>query len=199
VIGVVLAGGASTRFGGRPKGLIALNGRAMALRIADMLGTFCDRVVIEAPRDAGYESLGLPLVHAPPEHWGKGPLAGLVAGLEGVPDTARVAFAPCDMPLLDDWTYLMLYHVGEGAPGAYAETGRGFEPLVAMLDASVRPVLLQALAKDELPRTHAVLDAAGAVRVFYENWDTFINVNTPADVAALTLPPPRRGRGKREE
>jgi molybdenum cofactor guanylyltransferase len=183
VIGVVLAGGASSRFGGRPKGMLEIDGRAMALRVADVLAPLCTRIVIEARAGAGYETLGLPLVHA--AHEGKGPLAGIVGGLGLASADERVVFAPCDMPLLDRGIFQALTQAAEGTSGAYSETVDGFEPLVAVLGARMREAMLGALAQDELPRTHAVLDAAGAARVFFEDRRAFINVNTPADLERL--------------
>jgi molybdopterin-guanine dinucleotide biosynthesis protein A len=182
MIGVVLAGGASSRFGGSAKGLMPLAGRAMALRAADILAQACSDVMIEAPRNIGYEALGLPLLHAPPEHAGKGPLAGLAAGLAA---GARVAFAPCDMPLLTSEIYVALVEACGKAPGAYATTTNGVEPLVAVLDADMREALLKALERDELPRTHAILDAAGARALAFADASPFENVNTPGDLERL--------------
>jgi len=187
MIGVVLAGGASRRFGGRAKGLHPIGGRAMALRVADVLATFCDRVAIEAAPDAGYEALGLPLVHAAGEHGGRGPLAGLAAGLSAAEAGERVAFGPCDMPLLTRAIYDAL--AAAEAPGAYALTRAGAEPLVAVLDAALRPALLAALAGGEVARTHAVLAAAGARALAFDDPAPFANVNTPADLERLS---PRR-------
>ena len=186
MIGIVLAGGASRRFGGHPKGLVPLAGRAMALRAADMLSQVCARVAIEAPRNAGYEVLGLPLLHAPPEHTGKGPLAGLAAGLAGKAGT-RVAFAPCDMPLLTRAIYEALARACGDGLGVYASTALGVEPLVAVLNTNLRGALLEALKRDDLPRTHAVLDAAGAQPVHFEDTRAFTNVNTPEDLERASL------------
>ncbi len=184
MIGVVLAGGASTRLGGRPKGLIELGGRAMALIVADTLAGLCSRVVIEAPRGAGYEALGLPVIHAPREHAGKGPLAALAAGFAVAAVDDIVAFAPCDMPFLTRDIYDALARACEMARGAYAVSPKGEEPLVAVLGAQVRHALATALASEALPRTHRVLDAAGARRVPFANGAAFANVNTPEDLAA---------------
>jgi molybdopterin-guanine dinucleotide biosynthesis protein A len=184
MIGVVLAGGASRRFDGRPKGLIPFAGRAMALHVADVLAQVCERVAIEAPRDAGYEALALPLLHAAPDHNGKGPLAGLAAGLAHAGDR-QVAFAPCDMPRLTRAVYLELLKACGEAPGAYALTSAGQEPLVAILSGAMRAEILKALARDQLPRTHVVLDAAGAKPVFFADAAPFANVNTPGDLERL--------------
>jgi molybdopterin-guanine dinucleotide biosynthesis protein A len=181
--GVVLAGGASSRFGGAPKGLARIAGRAMALRVADVLSKICQRVAIEAPRGAGYDRLGLPLVHAAPEHAGKGPLAALAAGLGEGSSAHTVAFAPCDMPLLTRDVYAALSRAN--GVGAYACSPDGFEPLVAVLSIDVLPALLSALSRDALPRTHVVLDQAGVQRCEFTDAAPFANVNTPEDRARI--------------
>lgn len=184
MIGVVLAGGASARFGGRPKGLVSLAGRAMALRVADVLGKVAGRVMIEAPAGAGYEALELPLVHASVEHAGRGPLAGLAAGLAAA-DEDVIAFAPCDMPLLNAGIYRELLSKIGGAAGAYAASTRGVEPIVAVLRPIMLHGLLAALQRDRLPRTHVVLDQVGANAVAFADATAFENVNTPADLERI--------------
>jgi molybdenum cofactor guanylyltransferase len=183
VIGVVLAGGASSRFGGTPKGLIEIDGQPMALRVADMLGTFCSRVVIEARPGLGYEALDLPVIEAGYE--GKGPVAGFAAGLAAgfAMRIGKAAFAPCDMPLLTADIYDGLARAG--GIGAYARTLAGVEPLVAVLGVGARAALLSVLDGAEMPRTHAVLDAVGATSVLFDDQRAFTNVNTPADLARL--------------
>jgi molybdopterin-guanine dinucleotide biosynthesis protein A len=187
MIGIVLAGGASHRFGGQAKGLLFLGGRPMGLRVADMLAQFCTRVAIEAAPGLGYEALGLPLVCAPGEHAGKGPLASLTAGLASAPTSERVAFAPCDMPFLTREIYDALAQACQAAPGAYARSAKGEEPLVAILSANMRGALVEALERATLPRTHKVLDGAGAVSIFIAETGAFANVNTSEDLAAAEV------------
>jgi molybdopterin-guanine dinucleotide biosynthesis protein A len=154
----------------------------MALRVADILSQVCTQVMLEAPLHLGYEELGLPVLHAPPEHAGKGPLAGLAAGLAA---GRRVAFAPCDMPLLSREIFTTLAAACDTAPGAYAATTKGVEPLVAILDAGMHAALLEALERANLPRTHAILDAAGARSVPFADCGPFKNINTPEDLDQL--------------
>jgi molybdopterin-guanine dinucleotide biosynthesis protein A len=180
--GVVLAGGASSRFGGQPKGLQLFRGQAMALVVADVLRGVCERVVIEAPRGAGYEALGLPVIHAAAEHAGKGPLAGMVAGLASAASGDLVAFAPCDMPLISDRLYRALMRDGGSA---YAVSPRGAEALVAVLRSDALFLLSATLLLDRLPRTVAALEAAGARGVEFDDATPFANVNTPEDLARL--------------
>jgi molybdopterin-guanine dinucleotide biosynthesis protein A len=182
ILGVVLAGGASARFGGEPKGLQPFRGRAMALCVADVLAKVCERVAIEAPRGAGYEALGLPLIHAAAEHAGKGPLAGIAASLAAAPEASRVAFAPCDMPLIDGSIYQALMREGGSV---YAVSPNGAEPLVAVLERALLPALLRTLSAVAVPRAPVALEAAGARAVEFDDAAPFANVNTPDDLARL--------------
>ena len=183
ITGVVLAGGASARFEGKPKGLVPFRGRAMVLAVADVLAQVCERVVIEVPHDeAGYEALGLPLIQASAAHMRMGPLAGIVAGLVAQPKADVVAFAPCDMPLLNADVYRALLDEGGSR---YARSPRGAEPLVAVLLAAALTPLKAALAGRPVPRTNVALSAAGAHAVWFDDAAPFANVNTPADLARL--------------
>lgn len=182
IVGVVLAGGASARFGGEPKGLLSFRGRAMALCVADVLLTVCERVVIEAPRGVGYEALGLPLIHAADQHAGKGPLAGIAAGLAAAPEGSRVAFAPCDMPLIDGDLYRTLLRAGGSV---YAVSPAGAEPLVAVLERALLAPLLRTLSAGAVPRAPVALEAAGARGFCFDDAAAFANVNTPDDLARL--------------
>ena len=183
MIGVVLAGGASSRFGGRPKGLIALNGQPMALRVAMLLQACCTEVFIEATPGAGYETLNLPVINAAAEHAGRGPLAGMAAGLAHAKTLA--AFAPCDMPLLTPSVFESL-RARAGTSGAYATTPAGVEPLVAILHLRARSILLETLANPNMPRTYVALDAAGALPVNFVDVAPFANINTPEDLERLS-------------
>lgn len=182
MIGVVLAGGASSRFGGRPKGLVPLAGKALAAHVSQMLAGFCDQVMIEAASGAGYESLGLALCPALPAYAGKGPLAGIAAGLAPFDGDELVAFAPCDMPLLKAEIYEALRASCLDAVGAYARTSAGEEPLVCVLRAKILPGVLDALRLSVLPRTHLVLDDVGARAVDFADQRVFRNINTPEDL-----------------
>lgn len=182
IVGVVLAGGASARFGGEPKGLHIFRRRAMALCVADVLAAVCSLVVIETAPDTGYEALRLPLIHASPAHAEKGPLAGIAAGLAAAPEGSRVAFAPCDMPLLDADVFRALLCEGGSV---FALSPRGPEALVAVLDRALLAPLLRALEAEKIPRTDAALAAAGARGLAFADAAPFANVNTPEDLARL--------------
>lgn len=180
MIGVILAGGASRRFGGAPKGAQLLRGRPLALHVADALKGVCSRVLLEDNGDAAYGALGLERIGAAPEHGGKGPLAGMAAGLRVA--GGRVAFAPCDMPLL---TAEIFGALAAHPAGAYAISPDGIEPLVCVLPVSALGVIEHALDGEEIPRVVEVLSRAGAIGVTFPEPGPFVNVNTPEELARL--------------
>ena len=93
--GAVLCGGAARRMG-RDKALITLDGRALALRVADALGAAGASDVVAVGGDAAaLAALGLRTV--PDEQPGAGPLTGILTAL-GRPRTDDVVFvASCDL------------------------------------------------------------------------------------------------------
>jgi molybdopterin-guanine dinucleotide biosynthesis protein A len=182
LIGVILAGGASSRFGGEPKGLKVLRGMPLAGHVHASLSMVCREVVIECVPGSGYQGLGVACISASSVHAGKGPLAGLLAGLERGGDEGQVAFAPCDMPLIAPGVFERL---GREPRGAWAVSPRGDEPLVCVLPANLGDAVRAALALSPIPRVVHVLAQAGARGVmFAEEWP-FANVNTPGDLVRL--------------
>lgn len=101
VLGVVLAGGASSRMG-RDKALVEVDGVAMARRVADALvAGGVDEVVLVGGEASWGSALGLGFVGD--RYRGAGPLGGLATALvHGAGQGAEVVVvAPCDQPWLD--------------------------------------------------------------------------------------------------
>jgi molybdopterin-guanine dinucleotide biosynthesis protein A len=119
---------------------------------------------------------------AAPSHAGKGPLAGIAAGLAVAADGVRVAFAPCDLPLItpDIFNVLSVH-----AAGAYAISPSGVEPLVCVLPRAALAIVEAALVSPDVPRVVGVMDRIGAQAVRFDDSRAFLNVNTPADLARL--------------
>ena len=182
MIGVVLAGGASRRFGSEPKGLKLLHGVPLALHVARSLAQVCGRVLLEDNGDAGYAALGLERIAAAASHAGKGPLAGIAAGLAAAGEM-RVAFAPCDLPLI---TPAIVKALSGHACGAYAVSPSGIEPLVCVLPSTALGVVLEALVSPEVSRVVTVMELIGAVAVRFDDARAFLNVNTPDDLVRLS-------------
>jgi molybdopterin-guanine dinucleotide biosynthesis protein A len=92
--GAVLTGGASRRMG-TDKALLNVDGRAMALRVADALWQAgADRVIAVGGDTEGLSGLGLEVV--PDRHPGEGPLGAILTALAATTEDVVVVLA-CDL------------------------------------------------------------------------------------------------------
>jgi len=134
----VFVGGASSRMGGRPKGLLhAPDGRAIAARTVDLARAVASDVVLVGI-DPAYASLAPAIADAAPKC---GPLGGLVALLEYAGAREAIAVA-CDMPRLTPALFARLAEEHRGAaivaPRMRDRGDRGdrWSPLFARYDAA---------------------------------------------------------------
>src|SRR5437773_4160349 len=102
IVGVILAGGRSTRMGGGDKPLVTIAGRPLLARVIDRLRPQVHALALNANGDpARFATFGLPVVPDPVGGFA-GPLAGILAGLvwaRGEADSARgVVTAAGDTP-----------------------------------------------------------------------------------------------------
>jgi molybdopterin-guanine dinucleotide biosynthesis protein A len=183
----VLAGGRSVRFGGE-KAVALLDGRPLLEWAAERLRSVCSRVAINVrpgtEAEAAATALNLPALYDAPGD-AAGPLAGVKTGLIWAEELGAQALAvsPCDAPLLPADLYVRLLEQAQGA-GAMAVTSDGRQPLCAVWPVAALPVVRQALARGAHPPTWQVLEGLGARKVLFEHAETFVNVNTRADLAA---------------
>jgi len=187
VLGLILAGGRSQRFGGE-KAAARLDGAPLLIHAHRRLAPHCRIVGVSAPRLSEAARLaadiGAPLVRDPPNAPG-GPLSGLAAGLawtqrEG--DDLMLAL-PCDTPLLPQDLVPRLLEAVEGHDAAVARSPDGLQPLCAVWRTTLLEPMLAALAHGEHPPIRAVLREAGAVEVAFPDAAGFLNVNTQEDLA----------------
>ena len=187
VVGLVLAGGRSVRFGGE-KAVAVLDGRPLLLWAADRLRSICDSVGASVrpgtEAEALAKSAGLPTIHDAPGD-PAGPLAGVKAGLiwAEAQGARLLAISPCDAPVLPDDLYARLLENADGG-AAMAETSKGRQPLCALWPVTALPVVAEALAGGSHPPTWEVLVRLGARQVFFENAEAFANINTRDELEA---------------
>ena len=132
VVGYVLAGGGSTRFG-RDKALVEVGGTPMLKRMIELLRQVTKEVKIVATNK--YAAFGVTTVE---DRWpGEGPLGGIITALE---DAAPTAARPewnlilsCDMPFLTrEWLALLCERAGRSkAQVVFPHSTSGPEPLCA--------------------------------------------------------------------
>ena len=197
VVGLVLAGGRSVRFGGE-KAVALLDGRPLLEWAAERLRSVCARVAINVR--AGSEAEAVAQAQSLPTLYDEagdalGPLAGVKVGLIWAEaEGARLlAVSPCDAPLLPDDLYLRLLEHAEGGP-AMAETRDGRQPLCALWPVVSLPAVREALRDGAHPPTWQMLERIGARKVLFDSPETFANVNTREDLAAVQAQARRAGR-----
>ena len=168
ILGVVLAGGASTRFGS-DKALAEVGGHTLLNRAFDTLTGFCELVVI-AGRERGPG-------HCIPD-WPRqdmGPLAGIAAGLRHARDEGYDSVLTCGVDSLglpDNLLELL-------TPGpAYLES----QPVIGHWPAGTLEALEALLQSEARHSMLAFAEAVGArpVKIGADP----ANINTPADLTA---------------
>lgn len=169
ILGVVLAGGRSQRFGS-DKAMALLDGRTLLDHAVATLARHCASVVI-AGRDDG----GAPMVADWPAP-DMGPLGGLCGALRHASDQGFDSLLSCgvDAPgLPDDLPDLL-----SPAPACFAD-----QPVIGHWPVSTLPVLEKLLAGDGSHAMFAFVDAIGARRV--DSPVPLANINRPEDLDAL--------------
>ena len=187
---VILAGGLSRRMGGGDKGLLPFGRGTVLSAVLARLASQAAPLALSANGDPGrFAALGLPVLPDPvPGH--PGPLAGLLAAVEWAAGlgAAQVLTVPGDAPFLppDLAARLSAQARAAGAPAIAASAGRS-HPVAGLWPVALAGALRKALAQGT-PRVGAFAAAQGATAVEFPvppgAPDPFLNLNTPADLAA---------------
>ena len=203
-VGIVLAGGASSRMG-RDKTRLALSDGTLPELAARRLAAVCAEVAVA---DCGRGLLRdlLPDLPTLADGPGRGPAAGILGAAAAYPGRPLLVLA-CDLPRVPAGL------LGELARPATADWTvprwqRGFEPLAALYG----PAALAALARRVergLLALHRLAEEPLAVRVlegeelarFGDPQEIFLNLNTPEDweryvAAAVSEAPPQASQGQ---
>ncbi|MCX7026309.1 MAG: molybdenum cofactor guanylyltransferase [Spirochaetes bacterium] len=139
----ILAGGKSSRFGGRDKQELLFDGEMLGRRVARMALALGAPVIVAGSNPRPYTGMDLRLVgDARP---GFGPLSGLHAALEAA-STPWVYLMACDMPYMEEtWLDRLLELAaageGQGVTAIAAERGGKIEPFHALYSRPLLPEL----------------------------------------------------------
>ena len=169
ILGAVLAGGLSTRFGS-DKALAEFGGHTLIARAVDVLSGWCEYVVV-----VGRETAPAPTLPDWPRP-GMGPLAGIAAALHLARDEGYEAVLTCgvDSVLLP-----------EGLPDllAPAPAYLANQPVIGLWPASALEAIEAILTGEG---RHSMLQFAQGIGARAANSPALpANINTPADLAAL--------------
>ena len=172
--GLLLVGGASSRFGG-PKALARLGGETLAERSWRALAWCDERLALG--KDDDRELLGLPFPLLDDGVEVRAPIAGLTAGIRRARHELCVVL-PVDCPRATP--ALLQALAGACLDAAVPQTG----PLPGAYRRSALPVLERRLAAGELSLRGALAELEHAVVEL--DPALLVDVDTPADLEALT-------------
>lgn len=185
VSGIVLAGGAGRRMGTN-KALLQLGGRTLLENAVDVLLTVSDDVVVAGgPVDRRvWPALRVPVV--PDRFQGRGPLAGLDAGLRAVKNDSAIAVA-CDMPFLNPELLRFLAGQIAGHDAVVPVCGGRRHPLHGVYSRTCLPVIEELLQggggmNDLLSRVKTRVVPQEEVLQLDPEGLSCLNVNYPEDL-----------------
>jgi molybdopterin-guanine dinucleotide biosynthesis protein A len=169
ILGAVLAGGQSTRFGS-DKALAELDGHTLIARAVDALSGWCEYVVV-----VGRELAPAPTLPDWPRP-GMGPLAGIAAALHLARDDGYQAVLTCgvDSAVLPP----NLPHLLAPAPAYLAD-----QPVIGLWPVSALEAIEAILTGEGRHSMRQFAEAISARAVISEA--IAANINTPADLAEL--------------
>jgi molybdopterin-guanine dinucleotide biosynthesis protein A len=195
-VGILLAGGKSSRMGGGDKCLLPLAGRPILAHVIERLKPQVAELIINANGDpARFSAFGLPVVE---DRLGgyAGPLAGIHAGLEWVrtnrPGCRFAITAASDTPFLPaDLVDRLCSASGEGAPNlAVARSADGMHPVFGLWPVTLAPDLEVSLLAghrkvSEWVRLHQAREVMfPPLEIGSRTIDPFFNINRADDLAA---------------
>jgi molybdopterin-guanine dinucleotide biosynthesis protein A len=193
VVGILLAGGRSSRMGGGDKCMRLLGGRPILARIVERLGPQVGGMIINANGDpARFAEFALPVVpDAIPEF--AGPLAGIHAGLVWVrrnrPDVRQCVTVAADTPFFPADLVRRFLAARNERGFCIARSGAGTHPVIGLWPVDLAGTLEASLKSGERKAGKWVAEH-GAIEVFFpeieiagRRFDPFFNINRPEDLA----------------
>ncbi len=181
----ILAGGRATRFGGRDKGALIVEGRTILDRLMTELSTLTDDIMIVG--GAGRHPQARSIVD---EVEGCGPLGGIHAALRGA-RTSTVLVVACDMPYVTAPLAAYLLGLAREADAVVPQTERGWHPLAAVYTRGCLDTIVQRLAdgrwtlRDLFAEVRTRVVTGEEIERFGNRHRLLANVNTPAEYAGL--------------
>jgi molybdenum cofactor guanylyltransferase len=176
----ILAGGRASRFGGRDKSRLVVDGRTIFDRQASELSKIAGELLLVggAPRE-GIRSV-------PDRMPGCGPLGGLDAALTAAAGEPTIVVA-CDMPYISAPFLAHLAALAGDADAVVPRTERGYHPLcAAYTHAALEPIARRLAAGrlamiDLLTEVRLRVVAGDELAAFGDPHRLLANVNTPAE------------------
>ena len=192
VVGVVLAGGLSSRMGGGDKSLLSLGESTLLARVIDRLQAQTPVVALNANGATNrFSDYGLPVISDSIPDFA-GPLAGVLAGMDWAADqgASHIVTVAADTPFFPSNLVTRLQSGARegGTQLAMAvtpdpERGQARHPTFGLWSVDTREDLRQAL-NDGVRKVVQWTRPIGCTNVVFDvaDYDPFFNVNTPEDM-----------------
>ena len=180
----ILAGGQSSRFGS-DKARAVFEGEALIVRVQRMLEAHTSDITVVADRADKYADLHLRTIadHNP----GLGPLAGLQAALNDLPDDHRwLLLCPCDAVVIEPgWIRQLLGARDEKTDAvAFLDRQNRWQPMPALYASSALPRVDQGLSAGRLSMQHLLGGLNTIPLPLPPDWPADWQANRPADLEA---------------
>ncbi len=182
----VLAGGMSQRMG-QDKSVMVFNGEALIRRVLKRVAGLANEVMIVAPRNHEFLSLGIKV--EPDIFPGRGPLGGLYTALIKS-SNQEVALIACDMPFVNPGLLLHQLEIliSDNVDVVVPSSEKGLEPLHAIYRKETSlPSVKGALDSGErrlvswFPNVKVHIMTQKETNPFDPGGLTFLNINTPEE------------------
>ncbi|MED3646582.1 molybdenum cofactor guanylyltransferase [Halalkalibacterium halodurans] len=192
-IGVILAGGKSTRFG-RPKAMVQYQERYFYEASLDALQHHTDQVLIISHPTLTNQfrrNEGIRVIEDDPRYQGCGPLAGIFTAIEKE-SAYWYLTAPCDTPFLKKEIYDILFSYLDQEPDKKAVipvvNGRK-QPLIGLYHRScLAPI--QSLLEQKRYKVGFLFQLVDTLfvedKAFEQLHSSFVNINRPEDLSEWT-------------
>ncbi len=189
IVGVILAGGQSTRMGGGDKSLLDLGDKPLLAHVIERLSPQVESLAINANGDpTRFDMFALPVVADSIDGFA-GPLAGVLAGLDWAAGKGAdyIATAAADTPFFpENLVATMQTKLTPDTPLAMAMTpdpDRKFarHPTFGLWPVILREDLRTALQND-IRKVIQWTEPHGCAKVMFNEINAFFNVNTPDDM-----------------
>lgn len=182
MVGVVLAGGESSRMG-TDKALLEIEGRTMIEHVTGTLRNVFEEVVVVSNVPVKYSFLNLPVF--PDIVRNCGPLGGIHSALTHL-DTPAVFVVSCDTPFISEGFIRHLVNSHNNHQLCIPQVGKDIQPLCGIYKKSALPIITQRLHKHQF-RVREIFDLVDTTIIpigpdlpFY-NSNLLRNFNTPKE------------------
>lgn len=190
-IGLILAGGKSSRFKGVDKSWLEWQGLPLIQHVVKQIQPQVDELIISANRTIEkYQALGFTVINDESNEQ-LGPLAGIFSAMNYVhqhfsnSDDISLLTTPCDMPLIPENLKTLLYHAAHKQQICVAKDSQRIQPLVALIPISLQSNLKSYLESEQRKVEQWMLDTNPYIVDLSSHSKCFININDLSDLNKL--------------